>query len=278
MIRNCPFCEKSIEYEKPQQMGGHITSCVLNPNRKVRIDKIVQSKRSKQKYELECKKCKKIYTVNSTVEAFNKGRYQKHCSRKCANSHVRTEESKQKQSKKAIQHYESIRSGEEILKICSVCEKSFNLPYNKRYRRCCTLCSTVDGKHSDVFKHKLSQLRKGYLEKNPEKHPNRLCAGIQESYPERFLREFFEQQGLVKNIDFKQQYKIEEYFLDFYLPKLNLGIEVDGERWHGATEREQVRECILKEQVELVRFKAKPLIKKEYQPVIEYIIMQMTHK
>ena len=70
-------------------------------------------------------------------------------------------------------------------------------------------------KPSEQTKKKISELRKTLLKNHPELHPNRLCAGIKESYPEKTTREFFENNGLIKNVDFIQQHRINKYFVDF---------------------------------------------------------------
>jgi very-short-patch-repair endonuclease len=129
------------------------------------------------------------------------------------------------------------------------------------------------GKHwSAEMKKKFSEISKSRYLLNPNEHPNRKCAGIKESYPEKMLREYFELKGLIKEKDFNQQYPIKGYFTDFYIPKLNLVIEVDGEYWHRDIEKEEKRENIIKEHYNIRRFNAAPLIKKEYQKEIDEII------
>jgi len=65
------------------------------------------------------------------------------------------------------------------------------------------------------------------------------------------LREYLELHNLKRNIDFIQQHKVNKYFIDFYIPHLNLGIEVDGEQWHTDLKREEEREEILKKKLVL---------------------------
>ena len=49
-----------------------------------------------------------------------------------------------------------------------------------------------------------------------------------ETTPEKIMREFLDKIGVV----YKQEYKIGKYWADFYLPKYNAVIEVDGDYWH----------------------------------------------
>ncbi len=136
---------------------------------------------------------------------------------------------------------------------CEICNKQN--PYERRFRKTCSI----------ACKRKLlSKLKRDFYIKFPEKHPNRLCAGIRESYPEQMLREFLEQSGLVNKHHFIQQFKVNKYFVDFYFPKLNLGIEVDGEYWHDKfSSKEIIRENEIKKLINLIRFNAKDIISKK---------------
>lgn len=49
-----------------------------------------------------------------------------------------------------------------------------------------------------------------------------------ETTPEKIMREFLDKVG----VEYKQEYKIGKYWADFYLPKHNAVIEVDGDYWH----------------------------------------------
>ena len=111
---------------------------------------------------------------------------------------------------------------------------------------------------------------------NPELHPNRLCANIRESYPEKMVREYLEILGLKNGVDFIQQYKFKNYYIDFLFPKINLALEIDGERWHDPTNDKEIkRENIIKEKYLLQRFKAKKVLKKEYEQDIKNIFDQI---
>jgi len=49
-----------------------------------------------------------------------------------------------------------------------------------------------------------------------------------ETTPEKLMREFLDKE----KIFYKQEYKIGSYWIDFYIPNMNLCIEVDGNYWH----------------------------------------------
>ena len=50
--------------------------------------------------------------------------------------------------------------------------------------------------------------------------------------PEKIVFNFLEELGFEHNKDFIFQHKILNYFVDFYFPKIKLGLEVDGDYWH----------------------------------------------
>jgi len=100
-MKTCPHCKQS--FLGGRSFGAHITNCKLNPNRLSRIEK-AKSKKTIQKieYKLSCIKCGSEYVVYVSEKDFNNKKYKSHCSRKCANSHLRTDESKLKSSKSNI--------------------------------------------------------------------------------------------------------------------------------------------------------------------------------
>lgn len=207
------------------------------------------------------KKCPKCNNEHEKLGRF--------CSRKCANSRVFSEKSKKIKSEKTTKAWERGSYDEVVRKEWSD-EKKDALSKKMKTLK---LTPWNKGKHwSEEKKKEFSEIKRKFYVDNPEKHPNKTSAGIRESYPEKMLREYFEQQGLIKGVDFTQQYKIDKYYVDFYIPKLNLGIEVDGERWHTNLVKEIERETVIKKEINLIRFKAKPLINKEHEKEINNII------
>lgn len=111
------------------------------------------------------------------------------------------------------------------------------------------------------------------LKDNPELHPNRLCAGINESYPEKMVRCYFEEIGYKNGVDFIQQYEYNGYYIDFYLPNNNVCIEIDGEYWHDVNDiREIKRENTIKDNFVLYRLLAKDVIKKKHTKLLKDLI------
>ena len=106
--------------------------------------------------------------------------------------------------------------------------------------------------------------------------------------PEKWLYEFLNINGFEEGKDFIFQYKIFNYFIDFYFPSLNLGIEVDGDYWHANPnrykpnkiinyptgkftakeiwERDQLRENIITSKIKLKRFWASDLLNEKCNP------------
>ena len=127
-------------------------------------------------------------------------------------------------------------------------------------------------KHSTETIEKLRAIQTQRLKDNPSLHPNRLCAGINESYPEKMVREYFESMGYVNGIDFIQQFEYNGYYIDFYIPKNNICIEVDGEYWHDRTNKKEIkRENEIKQKFKLHRLLAKKVLKKEYEDLLKSI-------
>ena len=272
MQKECPYCHIQIQYEKHQQIGGHLTNCKENPKRNEILEKNRTSHIKKKKFKLNCSKCNKEYIVYLSDQAFNKGKYKKYCSYSCSNSRVLSDQTRKNISKG---HLNSEKCKLEHSKRrldrpnCIVCGKQVKQP---QHQHCSNACAAIT-RNTLEYKSKLSNIAKKRYKENPESHPNRRCAGLKESYPERCFREYIEKKGLIKNKHFEQQKSIKPYFVDFFFPILNLGIEIDGERWHDKNnEREIKRENYIKEKINLVRFKAKSLIKKEYQDKIDNII------
>lgn len=81
-------------------------------------------------------------------------------------------------------------------------------------------------KHTEETKRKMSEIRTKFLSTT---HPII-------SKPEKKVKRFFDK----NNISYMQQVKIKNRVFDFYLPKQNILIEVDGCYWHGKPEKYKV--------------------------------------
>lgn len=105
----CKYCGK--EFEKSHSLAAHISMCKLNPNYEQHIKKrslkrkgvstinenMIQKypeKYVKKEFEITCPKCGNKFVVICTQNNFDKGNYKHYCSRKCANSHKLSDETK----------------------------------------------------------------------------------------------------------------------------------------------------------------------------------------
>lgn len=160
---------------------------------------------------------------------------------------------------------------------CVTCGKLY-VKHKNRKAACSRKCAATR-KPTAEERRKKSEHMKRKFRLNPELHPNRLCAGIKESYPERMLREYLESVGLQRGLDFVIQYNVDSYYVDFYFPKLNLAIEVDGGRWHDKTNpREIKRQKHIESKMKLIRFDAYKLVKKKYENEINGVIAQLAER
>ena len=125
-IYKCQYCGK--EFDSKQKLGGHVSRCKYNLNRKQ------NKKQERFLYKVKCLKCGKIFELELTTQQFNNGKHKKYCSRSCANSHIHTDETKQKISK-SLCKYDTISKHENniihkkeskcIQKTCKVCNKLY---------------------------------------------------------------------------------------------------------------------------------------------------------
>lgn len=90
----CKWCNQLIVVDDPRKFGAHLTNCKSNPNK---IKRDINSKK-KKKFKLTCK-CGKKYIIEVTEHNFNIGKYNKFCSRSCANRREHTQEQRDKVSK-----------------------------------------------------------------------------------------------------------------------------------------------------------------------------------
>lgn len=78
--------------------------------------------------------------------------------------------------------------------------------------------------HSEETKKKISEIRKKYLQENPDKVPYKLNHSSKESYPEKYFTEVFKNEG----IEVVKSFYIGLYELDFCIPNKKIDIEIDG--------------------------------------------------
>jgi len=225
-------------------------------------------------YMNKCKKCNKEFQVQKGLINY--------CSLMCRNSRTWTEDDKVKKSivaKKSNKVKEANSLISEKLKI-------YWSSNDRRLKQSTKLKNTWTEerkkKYSDMMmgkklsKNTKDKIRKSQIQRikdNPLIHPNRLCAGIKESYPEKMVREYFEELGYINGIDFVQQFKYNTYYIDFYLPKNNICLEIDGEYWHDKNDINEIeRENCIKGKFTLYRFSARDIVKKKYSKILKNLI------
>jgi len=122
-------------------------------------------------------------------------------------------------------------------------------------------------------KKKQSELKKIFYKKYPEKHPNRILANnrIKMSFPERMVYDYLKKE----EISFIHNAPILKYFVDFLIG--NVGIEVDGEKWHDKIkDSNRDSEILSHENIRIIRIPAKIIIKQT--PVILSKILNLDDK
>lgn len=122
----CIYCGKQCK--SGQSLGGHMVRCKNNP----KLAQYTAQQRNtrtkvRTKYQLTCNLCGKSYVLNLTQNEYLAGKYRKHCSRSCANSHNVSQETKIKISNtlrkvNALTRFVPIQHS----LMCLACNKQFN--------------------------------------------------------------------------------------------------------------------------------------------------------
>lgn len=136
-INTCKYCKKELEFDNRFQFSAHNTSCEMNPT-KIERDRKNKQKKEISTYEVKCIKCKQLYLISTTCSQFERGDYSKHCTRKCANTHILSEQTKLKISNAVT----ILNTSSVYFKNCIVCEKLFTV-HIKHSKKCCSKeCTT----------------------------------------------------------------------------------------------------------------------------------------
>ncbi len=242
MIKKCKYCEKEIEFEKNQQFAAHINNCKFNPNRILRYKKISEALKGRKRlhgvlaieYKINCVKCNKEFIVKVTSKQFDKGNYKKHCSRKCANSHNRTKESKEKTSLiMKNYHLDNVKPKLKVEKICEICGISF---FGKR-KTCSEKC--------------YKKMQSSLMSQRLSKKENRTNYG---SGKRSYLEISFEKwliDNEFKNFEIEKHFYNKElnksYFADFTFKDKKLIIELDGTQHLKRIELDKERDKYIQE-------------------------------
>lgn len=103
-----------------------------------------------------------------------------------------------------------------------------NCKSNPNYEKKCIKLSKLGKtrKVSNETRKKISESRKRYLIKNPDKVPYLLNHSRKESYPEKYFTKVFDK----RNLNLTKGYKIWLYELDFCILNKKIDIEIDGDQ------------------------------------------------
>lgn len=101
--KECKWCGKTIEVEKQPMFASHVASCSLNPNivdiRKKISDAFKGKEKSKRvAIKQKCPKCGIDFEIRILESLFNRNKYNKFCSKKCANAKIWSEDHKKRLS------------------------------------------------------------------------------------------------------------------------------------------------------------------------------------
>lgn len=274
---NCQYC--GLECKNIHSLKAHEFRCKLNPNyieNEKRYEGNMKAlyegslKRPKKSFEYisKCEKCGNEFTQITTQYNIDKKKCKRFCSRACANSHVRTEESKAKTSASLNRIYEnkgisrrssnpeyrkncsikavsshSNRSKEIQKHFCKFCKKEIYAKYF--YGVYCYECAeekglknlqlyTIDGKRIPSKK-RIEASRTAQLKLIAEgKHRGWKTRNIT-SYPENFWKEVLKNNNIeysFNHVVSKHDLGLDDksnYFLDFLLPG-NIDLEIDGKQ------------------------------------------------
>ena len=137
MKKICKHCNLEIEYDKHQQFGGHVTNCKSNPARLETIRKISESRTiDRLNYKLECCFCHNEYEVELTKSEYQSRRYNKCCSKICAN----------KKSLIFIDYNKLKKSH------CIKCNKEIEIKLNSSHNCSCDECGNYKNKDNSRYK------------------------------------------------------------------------------------------------------------------------------
>lgn len=200
VLCQCDLCGK--DFERVRKDVKEQTFCGLSCRNS--FLKSVNPNPEKEKIKVECEVCTKTIEVNEAK--FHSQEYFL-CSRKCYNKHRSN-----KYHGDALYNYQ-----DDYCKCandnCSNKVKTIKSDEKFRKNRFCS--------PKCYWEHRKNHYTELYYQES-------FFTDRKETEPEKRVREFLESHS----IDFKQEYRISKYHVDFYLPKYDIAIEVYGDYWH----------------------------------------------
>jgi len=175
MKRECKFCKKEIAGKNWRTYTAHLLNCKENPNyikryKKLRLHYDNKIIKNRKEYKFKCLKCNKDYFLNLTENQYKKEAYKKHCSRKCANSRIQTEEIKKKRSISAKNFLETEKGKQQlesqrlrIGKLNPLYNENSNKRINnkikikifKKYKGICQICNKKLDINGNIYNKKI---------------------------------------------------------------------------------------------------------------------------
>lgn len=143
-MKECKYCKAEFGDDEYRKLGGHQTSCISNPSRRITLEKIKQKKilaSPRSEYTIICNKCGSNFNVVITETEYSKGRYKKNCSLKCSNSRNLSNQTREKIKNTIINNF---LYTEKLCKNCgSKISKTNKTGYCSRNKECRKLISSI---------------------------------------------------------------------------------------------------------------------------------------
>lgn len=93
----CKHCYNQFNFASPQAAGAHVVNCSKNPKRAETCKNISKALcKPKVNFDVKCQGCGEIFTAEVIEDDRISDRLPRFCSRTCANTHVISDEQKQK--------------------------------------------------------------------------------------------------------------------------------------------------------------------------------------
>lgn len=171
MKKPCPYCNKLIVYTIGRQFASHCGNCTSSPKYKLKIEKIREAKTHKKiEYNFTCIKCGNIFSQRLSEQKYI---LKKHnfCSRRCANTHIQTQETRIKISKKLKGRATTHPLKREERK-CIICSIAFSVMPCKKQKTCLNkkcinkLLSILKDKNPLENKYKPLYINNKYIEEH----------------------------------------------------------------------------------------------------------------
>lgn len=146
----CPYCGEILKMNK-RSFANHVRWCKSNPKyEEIRkrtsenLSKTLKQEKNKIKeFTFNCVVCNKEYTIETTENAINKGKYRKTCSSKCSHKLTHLNSDSQKRNNKISK---TLTNNNKITKTCEFCGKQF-IP-KKKYQKYCSVSCAAKNKYS----------------------------------------------------------------------------------------------------------------------------------